>query len=99
MYEPDAKAGSPGEGASWLRRILGWSAVCLIQAGRILDSNLGERLLAAELDQATAHLGVVGEMARLSASSCTRLSLTTEFQHGSATTPLMPTGSYSSVLP
>ncbi|GAA2523350.1 hypothetical protein [Streptomyces longisporus] len=35
-----------------------WTAVCLIQAGRILDSILAEQPLAAELDQVTAHFGV-----------------------------------------
>ncbi|MEU3529732.1 hypothetical protein AB0E62_38835 [Streptomyces sp. NPDC038707] len=39
-----------------------WTAVCLIQAGRILDSILSEQLLAEELDQATAHLGVSGDI-------------------------------------
>ncbi|MFI6658126.1 hypothetical protein ACIBL8_21685 [Streptomyces sp. NPDC050523] len=39
-----------------------WTAVCLIQAGRIFDSILGERPLAAELDQVTAHLGVLGDI-------------------------------------
>ncbi|WP_328974224.1 hypothetical protein [Streptomyces canus] len=35
-----------------------WTAVCLIQAAEIL----GERPLAAELDQATEHLGVPGDI-------------------------------------
>jgi hypothetical protein len=39
-----------------------WTAVCLVQAGRILDSILTGQPLAAELDQATTHLGVSGDI-------------------------------------
>jgi hypothetical protein len=39
-----------------------WTAVCLIQAGRILDSILTGQPLTAELDQATVHLGIAGDI-------------------------------------
>jgi hypothetical protein len=39
-----------------------WTAVCLIQAGRVLDSILTRQPLAEELDQATAHLGIPGNI-------------------------------------
>lgn len=39
-----------------------WTAVCLIQAGRVLDSILTGQPLAEELDQATAHLAIPGDI-------------------------------------
>jgi hypothetical protein len=39
-----------------------WTAVCLIQAGRVLDSILTGQPLTEVLDKATAHLGVPGDI-------------------------------------
>ena len=39
-----------------------WTAVCLIQAGRILDSILTGQPLTESLDRTTAHLGVLGDI-------------------------------------
>ncbi|MEG3627500.1 hypothetical protein [Streptomyces poriticola] len=39
-----------------------WAAVCLIQSGRIIDSILTDQPLAQPLNEATAHLGLVGDI-------------------------------------